>query len=177
MRDNNQVTVHEEGHGGPIKTPKQLLLAAFLAFVVPTFAIIGIVAYVVAAKTPEVGVADLDKAVAARIEKVGAVQVRSADRPLKAGKEVYEAQCAACHTTGVAGAPKLGDATAWAPRIKNGYEALLTSAVKGKGNMAAQAGGDFEVLEIGRAVVYLANASGAKFALPQAPVAPAAVTP
>jgi hypothetical protein len=46
---------------------------------------------------------------------------------------------------------------------------LLTSAVKGKGAMGAQAGGDFEELEIGRAVVYMANASGGKLAEPKTP--------
>jgi len=74
--------------------------------------------------------------------------------------------------SGAAGAPKFGDVAAWAPRVKTGYEALLTSAVKGKGAMGAQGGGDLETLEIGRAVVYLANGSGGKFDEPKA--APAA---
>jgi cytochrome c5 len=93
---------------------------------------------------------------------------------LKSGEEVFKAQCAACHAAGVAGAPKVGDAGAWGARIKSGYEALLTSALKGKGAMGAQGGGDFEDAEIGRAVVYMANASGGKLAEPKAPVAAAA---
>jgi len=80
---------------------------------------------------------------------------------------------AVCHEAGVAGAPKFGDAAAWEPRIKTGYDALLNSALKGKGNMAAQGGGDLSELEIGRAVVYMANAGGASFEEPKAP-APAA---
>ena len=79
-----------------------------------------------------------------------------------------------CHTSGAAGAPKVGDAAAWAPRIKTGYDALLNSALKGKGAMGAQGGGDYSDLEIGRAVVYMANKGGAKFAEPAAPAAPAA---
>ena len=63
-----------------------------------------------------------------------------------------------CHAAGVLGAPKLGDAAAWGPRIKTGVEALLNSALKGKGGMAAQGGGEFSDFEIHRAVVYLANA-------------------
>jgi cytochrome c5 len=90
---------------------------------------------------------------------------------MKTGEQVYAAQCSACHTAGVAGAPKLGDAEAWAPRIKQGYETLLNSALKGKGAMGAQGGGDFSDLEIGRAVVHLANQGGAKFADPQPPAA------
>ena len=66
------------------------------------------------------------------------------------------------------------EAAAWAPRIKTGYEALLNSAIKGKNAMTPQGGGDFEPIEIGRAVVYMANAGGAKFEEPKAPEAPAA---
>jgi len=82
---------------------------------------------------------------------------------------VYANQCAACHTAGVAGAPKLGDRAAWAPRLALGYDALLTSALKGKGAMAAQAGGEYNDLEIGRAVVHMTNAAGANFPVPQKP--------
>ncbi|MGH8846408.1 MAG: c-type cytochrome, partial [Polaromonas sp.] len=86
---------------------------------------------------------------------------------------VYKAQCVACHASGAAGAPKLSDAAAWAPRIKTGFDALWQSALKGKGAMGAQGGGDFEDSEIGRAVVYMAAAVGAKFAEPAAPAAAA----
>jgi cytochrome c5 len=79
----------------------------------------------------------------------------------------------ACHATGAAGAPKVGDEAAWGPRIKAGYDALLTSALKGKGNMGAQGGGDFSDFEIGRAVVYLANKGGAKLEEPKLPAAAA----
>jgi cytochrome c5 len=67
----------------------------------------------------------------------------------------------------------LGDAAAWVPRIKTGYETLLNSALKGKNAMGAQGGGNFDDYEIARAVVYLANGSGAKFAEPAKPAAPA----
>ena len=56
------------------------------------------------------------------------------------GKAVFEATCMACHGTGVAGAPKAGDKTAWAPRIKTGMEALYTSALKGKNAMPPRGG-------------------------------------
>jgi cytochrome c5 len=63
----------------------------------------------------------------------------------------------------------LGDTAAWGPRIKTGYAALLNSALKGKNAMGAQGGGDHDDYEIGRAVVYMANAAGAKFPEPTAP--------
>ncbi|WP_421953405.1 c-type cytochrome [Polaromonas sp.] len=173
MSANDHTTAHEEAHTGPIKTPKQLLAAVFFSFVIPIFGIIGLVYYVASANKTAPGAVDTEKAVAQRIQKIGAVEIRDANRPLKAGEEVYKAQCAACHATGAAGAPKFGDVAAWAPRIKTGFEALWNSALKGKGAMGAQGGGDFADTEIGRAVVYMTAAAGGKFAEPAAPVAAA----
>ena len=111
---------------------------------------------------------------AERIQKVGSVEIRDANREMKAGEEVYKAQCSACHANGAAGAPKFGDAASWAPRIKTGFEALWNSALKGKNAMGAQGGGDFTDFEIARAVVYMANTGGAKFPEPAKPAAEAA---
>jgi cytochrome c5 len=165
---------HEVAHTGPIKTPQQLLAAVFFSFVVPIFAIIGLVYYVTTQNVPAAGAIDSGQALAKRIQKVGSVEIRDANRPLKSGEEVYKAQCVACHAAGAAGAPKFGDVAAWAPRLKTGFEALWNSSLKGKGAMGAQGGGDFNDIEIGRAVVYLTNAAGGKFAEPAAPAAPAA---
>ena len=169
MSDNS----HDEAHTGPIKNPKQLLVTVFFSFVVPVFVIIGLVYYVTSANKPAAGAVNVEKATGERIQKVGMVEIRDANRPLRSGEEVFKAQCTTCHTAGLAGAPKFGDATAWGPRIKTGFEALLSSALKGKGAMAAQGGGDFNDVEIGRGVVYMANAGGAKFAEPQAAAASA----
>ena len=174
MSNINQIAANEEDHTGPVKNPKQLLMAVFFSFIVPIFIIIGLVYYVTADNKPAAGAANLEKALAARIQKVGTIEIRDANRVLKLGEEVFKVQCAACHVAGVAGAPKVGDAAAWAPRIATGYEALLNSALKGKGAMGAQGGGDFETLEIGRAVVHMANASGGKLDEPKTPEAAAA---
>ncbi|MDO8457545.1 MAG: c-type cytochrome [Burkholderiaceae bacterium] len=177
---------HEEDHTGPVKNPKQLLQMVFFSFVIPIFLIIGLVYYVVSDAKPagvkgsedagQISLGGLSnddqaKGVAQRIQKVGSIEIRDANRTLKTGEEVFKAQCTACHTAGVAGAPKLGDAAAWGARIATGYEALLNSALKGKNAMGAQGGGDFEDLEIGRAVVYMANAGGGKLAEPAKPAA------
>ena len=174
-------STHEEAHTGPIKNPKQLLLAVFFSFVVPVFAIIGLVYYVSSDAKPSTSAAidslggvsedDRAKSLAARIQKVGMVEVRDANRPLQTGEAVYKAQCVACHAAGVANAPKLGDAGAWGARIKTGLDALVTSALKGKGAMGPQGGGDFDDVEIARAVVFMSNSAGAKFAEPQRPAA------
>lgn len=162
---------HEEDHTGPIKTPKQLLLAVLYSFVLPVFIIIGLVAYVTADNKPQAGASNSPEAVEARIQKVGAVEIKDANRAARSGDEVYKAQCSACHAVGAAGAPKFGDAGAWGARIVKGYDTLLTSALKGKGAMGAQAGGEFEDFEIGRAVVHMANAAGGKFTEPKKPEA------
>ena len=161
----------EEAHTGPVKTPKQFLALVVLSFMVPVFIIIGLVYYINADHKPALGASNTEEATSARIQKVGTVQIKDANQPLKTGDAVYNAQCAACHASGAAGAPKLGDAAAWSPRIKTGYPALLNSALKGKNAMAAQAGGEHGDVEIGRAVVYMANAAGAKFADPAPPEA------
>src|SRR4051794_34560717 len=177
----------EEAHTGPIKNPKQLLLAVFFSFIAPILIIVGLVAYVVSGTKPAgtaegdnmslygVSKESRDKEVADRLRKVGAIEIRDANRPLAAGEAVFKAQCIACHgAPGIPGAPHYSDAAAWGPRIGQGYATLLEHALKGKGAMPAQGGGDFEDIEIGRAVVYMANAGGAKFPVPDRPAAAAA---
>jgi len=172
---------HDLPHEGPIKTPKQLVWAIVASFVVPIIAIILLVNYVVADKMPAAGSTGMTpEAVAQRIGPVGRIEIKDLGDPnsQKSGEQVYAGQCVTCHGSGVAGAPKLGDAAAWGPRVKNTFDALLTSALKGKGAMAAQGGGDFSDLEVGRAVAYMANQGGGKFEQPKAmPVAAAAPAP
>lgn len=87
------------------------------------------------------GTGEPASAVAATPPAVDAVAAPVADAggPDKI-KAIYTASCAACHTTGAAGAPKLGDNSAWAPRIKAGNEALYDSALKGKNAMPPKGG-------------------------------------
>jgi cytochrome c5 len=47
------------------------------------------------------------------------------------GDQIYNSSCLACHGTGAAGAPKLGDVAAWAPRIAKGMDTMLTNAING----------------------------------------------
>ena len=167
MSDNSHD--QHDAHTGPVKTPKQMLLLSLASFVIPVFIIIGLVFYVTSANKPAAGAVDTEKATAERIQKIGMVEIRDANRPLKSGEEVYKAQCLACHSIGAAGAPKFADAGAWGPRLAQGLDGLVNSALKGKGAMGAQGGGDFNDTEIARAVVYLANNAGGKFEEPSAP--------
>jgi cytochrome c5 len=151
--------------------------AVGLSFVVPILLIIALVNYVASGNRPAAGTDTLANAdaIAQRISPVARVVLKDPGdvAAMKNGEQVYAAQCSACHTSGAAGAPKLGDESAWAPRLKTGYEALLNSALKGKGAMAAQGGGDHSDYEIARAVVYMANKGGGKLEEPKAPAAAA----
>lgn len=53
----------------------------------------------------------------------------------RSGDEIYNAKCVACHNTGAAGAPKIADVAAWAPRIEKGVETLYTNAINGINGM------------------------------------------
>lgn len=182
MSDSHDHAAHDaahDAHEGPIKTTRQLIWTVVFAFVVPVVIIILLVNYVAMGDKPAAGTSALEaEAVAKRIAPVARVEIKDASdtASMKTGEQVFLAVCTACHTSGAAGAPKLGDPAAWAPRIKTGYDALLNSALKGKGAMGAQGGGDYSDLEVARAVVYLANKGGAKFAEPAVPAAPAAAS-
>jgi cytochrome c5 len=168
---------HEEAeHESGIKTPKQLITVVAAAIIVPVIVIIMLTQFVALDNKKSPGSQALSaSAVAARIAPVASNAVFDASIVVvaKTGQQVFESQCTTCHTAGLLGAPKFGDAAAWGPRVAKGYDALLQSALHGKGSMPAQGGGDFSDYEVGRAVVYMANAGGGKLAEPKAP-APAA---
>jgi cytochrome c5 len=117
--------------------------------------------------------ADPDIAVetaAAAIAPVARVEVAAvvADTGPKTGEQVVTAVCGGCHGTGAAGSPKIGDNAAWAPRLGQGLEGLLKSAVNGKNAMPAKGGNPkLSDLELARAVVFMANKSGASFKEPE----------
>ena len=171
----------EAPHGVPIKTPGQLIAAIIAGFAIPIVVIVLLAVYVNNTTRTGAGTDSLsDAAVAARIAPVAQVDIRDANAPrvYKTGEQVFKAVCTTCHTAGVAGAPKFGNAGDWAPRIAEGYDTLLHNALTGKGGMPARGGtspDDYSDFEIARAVVYMANDGGAKFAEPAQP-APGAAT-
>jgi cytochrome c5 len=163
-------------HEGPISTPKQLIVAVLAAFIIPVIIIVLLVDYVSSGNKSAAGSEALSaQATAQRIMPVGTVEIKlaSANTGPRSGEDVFKAQCTNCHTAGMLGAPKFGDAAAWGPRIAQGADKLLEHALKGFNAMPAQGGGDFSELEVHRAVVYMANGGGAKFAEPAAPAAAA----
>lgn len=167
---------HNE-HESIIRTPKQLIVAVAGFFLVIVIGIILLVSFVTNTHTAGAG-SDSQSAAAvnARIAPVAAdgFVLRDANAPkvLQSGAAVYTAVCAACHATGLAGAPKIGDASAWGPRIAQGYDTLLQHAIDGIRAMPPKGGNpDLDNVEVARALVHMANQGGATFKEPEAPVA------
>jgi len=80
------------------------------------------------------------------------------------GKAVFEANCKACHSGLIPGAPAVGKKEDWAPRIKQGKDTLHKHALEGFNSMPAKGGnGSLSDDEVKAAVDYMANESGAKF--------------
>lgn len=170
--------------GSPIKTPKQLLAAVAAGFLVPIICIVLLVQYVSSTKRVGAGSdAQSAEAIAARLRPVGdegytlAGANTGAAKQLQSGADVFKAVCSACHATGAAGAPKAGDTAAWAPRIAQGYDTLVSHAINGIRAMPPKGGkADLDDVEVARAVVYMANQSGAKFKEPDLKAAKPAAT-
>lgn len=64
-----------------------------------------------------------------------------ADASSASGEAIYNKACVACHAAGVAGAPVVGDAAAWADRIAKGMDALYNSGINGVAGGAMMAKG------------------------------------
>jgi cytochrome c5 len=172
---------HEEHHS-PIKTPKQLIVTIVLSFILPVIIIILLVKLVTTGEQVGAGSNTLTpEAIQNRIAPVAKLDLVDASGPkvFKTGVQVYKAACAGCHDAGAAGAPKFADATAWAGPNATGLQSMVASVIKGKGAMPAKGGNPtLDDFEIERAVVYMANSAGGKFAEPAEPKpAPAAAAP
>jgi cytochrome c5 len=168
-------------HTSPIKTPKQLAIVLALAFLVPIALFLLLSQLVTGVRRDDTG--ETAAMVLARIKPVGEVTLAGAPgaRASMGGEQVFQAVCKTCHEAGIAGAPKVGDKAAWAGPIKKGYETLVQHALNGfqePGKVMPPRGGnpDLSDVEVQRAVVYMANRSGANFKEPPA-TTPAAAAP
>lgn len=163
---------HNE-HQSAIRTPKQLIAAVIAGFLVPIICIVLLVQYV--ANVPQSGAgsdSQSPEAIAARLKPVAdegfTFRDASAPKQLQAGDVVYKATCAACHDSGAAGAPKIGDNAGWAARLGQGQATVVAHAINGIRAMPAKGGNpDLDDVEVERAVVYMVNQSGGKFKEPE----------
>src|ERR1700686_180497 len=103
-----------------IKTHKQLVIVVVLAFAIPIALIVSLSQLVTDMKPP--GNAEADSQLLSRIKPFGEVVMADASAPKGnlTGEQVFQSLCKTCHEAGIAGAPKMGDKTAWAPSIKKG---------------------------------------------------------
>lgn len=94
-----------------------------------------------------------------RIQPVAKFELAKAEAPAAAGPKdgptVYNSVCGACHNSGAAGAPKIDDKGAWAPRVAQGKDGLYKSALGGKGAMPPKGGSSLSDDEIKGAVDYI----------------------
>ena len=123
-----------------------------------------ILARILGAHEPDPTDTLMQKALVERISPVGQVRTVPEDpsaapvavaAAVKTPEDLYNVGCAACHNSGAAGAPKLGDADAWAARNGAGLEALTASVINGKGAMPARGASTLSDDEIAEVVKYL----------------------
>jgi len=108
-----------------------------------------------------------EEAVNARIQPVAQVKLgapqAAAPAGGRSGEVIYKGVCGACHDTGAANAPKMGDSAAWEPRIAVGLDGLVKSATAGKGAMPPKGGSDATEEELRNTIIFMTNRSGANF--------------
>ena len=116
------------------------------------------------ARNNRLGTRPLLAAVALALAALAALPAGATDMP---GKEVVDSTCSKCHATGLNGAPKIGDATAWKKRASQGLESLTQHALLGIRKMPPH-GTNFALsdIEIQRAITYMVNQSGGHWTEP-----------
>ncbi|WP_256078482.1 cytochrome c5 family protein [Massilia sp. YIM B04103] len=169
---------HNE-HESAIRTPKQLVAAVVGFFLITVIGIALLVQFVTQEKLTGHGSdSQSSEALAARLKPVGDIDYilkdSNAPKVLQTGEAIYTSTCAACHGSGAAGAPKVGDNGSWSSRLAQGEATILKHAIEGLRAMPAKGGNpDLDDVEVARAVVYMANKSGGNLKEPAVP-APAA---
>ena len=95
-----------------------------------------------------------------RIQPVARFELAKAEAPAASGAPrdgatIYNSVCGACHNTGAAGAPKIDDKAAWAPRVAQGKDTLIKSLTGGKGAMPPKGGATLSDDEIKGVIDYV----------------------
>ena len=174
---------HDNGHEGTFNTPKQVIPVLAIAFLLPFVIAVPVLQFIANIRSVDKDSPAMSPdAVAKRLKPVGELTFADAGgdaaKAPKSGEEIYKSVCTACHASGVAGAPKFGDKSGWASRIKEGQKPLVETAIKGEGAMPPRGGSaGLSDLEVERAVVYMANSAGGKFKEPAAPAAEKTAAP
>jgi cytochrome c5 len=113
---------------------------------------------------PDLTDREIQRAVVYMVNQSGGQWTEPVDRSRlpaeRSGEGIVQTQCLKCHGTGVGGAPAVGDRPAWIPRVKQGLDSLVRSAINGHGGMPPRGGmADLTDAEFRSAIVYMFNAS------------------
>ena len=103
---------------------------------------------------------EIKRAVTYMVNESGGHWAEAVDKKAPAaprtGEQIVKAQCIKCHESGKGGAPKIGDRDAWIPRLKDGLDNTVRSAINGHGGMPARGGlANLTDAEMRGAVIYL----------------------
>lgn len=108
---------------------------------------------------------ELERAITYMVDQSGGHWVEPIARvpPERSGEQVVEARCSHCHQSGVDGAPKIGDLADWTPRLRQGLDFLVQSAIHGHGPMQPRGGmADLRDAEVRAAIVYMITPPAAR---------------
>jgi cytochrome c5 len=105
---------------------------------------------------------ELKRAITYMVNQSGGKWIEPIDKTApvgqRTGRQIVEARCRQCHEEGKGGAPRIGDRSAWIPRLAQGFEKTVASAIHGHGGMPARGGlPDLTDNEIRAAIVYMFN--------------------
>lgn len=148
--------------------------SAFVIFLtIVILAMLGVAAmYARAPSKPQGEMSNAEEKTNNLIQPVAKLELASAPAVApgsRTGEQIVTSVCGACHNTGAAGAPKIGDNGAWAPRLGQGLDGLIKSATAGKNAMPPKGGGaDLTETELARAIVFMTGKSGGSFKEPAA---------
>jgi cytochrome c5 len=109
---------------------------------------------------PDLTDTEIERAISYMVNQSGGHWIepfsRSAPFAQRNGEQIVRTHCAKCHQTGVGGAPKIGDRAAWIPRLKQGFEVMVRSAIRGHGPMPSRGGvADITDPELRAAIVFM----------------------
>jgi cytochrome c5 len=118
---------------------------------------------------------EIERAITYMVNQSGGNWTKPIDRARppaeRSGRDIALAQCLKCHETGTGGAPRVGDRAAWVPRLKQGLDSLIRSAINGHGGMPPRGGmPDLTDTEFRNAIVFMFNADPAPLQAARAPV-------
>lgn len=148
-------------------TVREFSLATLGGLFAPLIAILLIAGYLVSIQTAQTDADSTDAAtVQARIQPFGASLAIDPNVPHvdRSGEAVYDEVCASCHASGALASPKFKDAGAWGKRMGQGWDTLMTHALKGFNKMPARGGNpDLTDQEMANAVAYMTHNAGGHF--------------